>query len=68
MRAKPAKIVAGLDPEDTNALLQLLGEAAVKRVGTYGGVGVNIDACRYPCHLTYLTYLTCPSFHPLRQN
>ncbi len=32
VKANPLKIVAGLEPEDTNAFLQLLGKAAIKKV------------------------------------
>ncbi len=38
MAVKPAKIVAGLDAEETNRFLQILGELAAKRVDTRAAV------------------------------
>jgi hypothetical protein len=35
VKAKPAKIVAGLDPDDTNKLLQMFGKAAIDRVSLF---------------------------------
>jgi TRAF3-interacting protein 1 len=32
VKANPLKIVAGLEPEETNALLQLIGKMVIKKV------------------------------------
>ncbi|KAI8915056.1 microtubule-binding protein MIP-T3-domain-containing protein [Entophlyctis helioformis] len=38
IRANPLKIVAGLEPEETNALLQLIGKVILKKVDTTNAV------------------------------
>ncbi|KAJ3416116.1 TRAF3-interacting protein 1 [Chytridiales sp. JEL 0842] len=38
VKANPLKIVAGMEPEETNALLQLLGKAVLKKVSTSDAV------------------------------
>jgi TRAF3-interacting protein 1 len=38
VKAKPAKIVAGLEPDDTNALLQFIGELSIKGADTSDAV------------------------------
>ncbi|KAL2917238.1 hypothetical protein HK105_203303 [Polyrhizophydium stewartii] len=38
LRANPLKIVAGLEPEETNAMLQLIGKVVIKKVDTKNAV------------------------------
>eukprot|EP00842_Homolaphlyctis_polyrhiza_P005267 jgi/Hompol1/5741/HPOL_004665-RA len=38
IRANPLKIVAGLEPEETNALLQLIGKVVIKKVDTKNAI------------------------------
>ncbi|KAH6583925.1 hypothetical protein BASA60_001185 [Batrachochytrium salamandrivorans] len=38
IRANPLKIVAGLDPEETNAMLQLIGKMVIKKVDTKNAI------------------------------
>jgi TRAF3-interacting protein 1 len=47
IKANPLKIVAGLEPEETNVLLQMLGKMVIKKV--------NVDlTCRQILQMPFL--------------